>query len=167
MRKMENYFTLLGLPVSFDLDVVLLERQYFTLQREYHPDRFVHRPQQERLQNMQKATTINEAYHILKDQLKRAEYLLKLEGIKESKPDEALLAEAMRQREALMEAESPAQIEKLERRAHEQRKHYIENIGKAFSNKRFTEASQLTIQLKYAEKLKDEIRLKKQNIGHD
>lgn len=76
-----DYFTLFGLPVHYIVDGSLLTLRYQELQRQYHPDRFAASPEGEKLQALQQAATINEAYRTLKHPLKRAEYLLSLHGI--------------------------------------------------------------------------------------
>jgi len=153
-----NYFELLELPQSFDVDLNELEKKYFELQRKFHPDR--------EGADMQMATTVNDAYKVLKDPLKRSEYLLSLDGVivnDESgavKPDKELLMEAMEQRETLSEAEGKAEIESLKKEAQENRKKYIDELGIMFMNGDIDGAAKLTIRLKYLEKFLQEIKIK-------
>lgn len=76
-----DYFSLFGLPLSFEIDSGQLTTRFQELQRQFHPDRFASRPEKERLQAVQQAATINQAYQALKKPLPRAEYLLSLNGI--------------------------------------------------------------------------------------
>ena len=69
------------MPVQFDLDLALLDQHYRTLQAEVHPDRFAAASAGERLQSMQWATLVNEAYQALKHPSARARYLLQLQGV--------------------------------------------------------------------------------------
>lgn len=78
---MQNYFALFQLPQQFALDMTLLDTQYRKLQAEVHPDKFVNASPAERLQSMQMATQVNEAYQVLKQPTSRARYLLQLQGI--------------------------------------------------------------------------------------
>ncbi|HHB92058.1 MAG TPA: Fe-S protein assembly co-chaperone HscB [Thioploca sp.] len=78
---MENYFTIFGLPQSFDVDIHKLSAYYRDLQRVVHPDKFINAPERERRLAMQKAVQINEAFQTLKDPLKCGLYLLQLHGI--------------------------------------------------------------------------------------
>lgn len=102
---MTNYFGLLSLPESFEINLQQLEQSYFTAQRQYHPDRFVGKPDGERLAAMQRSADINQAYKTLKDPLTRAQHLLKRQGILVGtdrdtvKPAPELLAEVMEWRE--------------------------------------------------------------------
>lgn len=77
---MTDYFTLLGVPRQLNLPLPDLQARFYDLSRELHPDRFVRKPEAERQQALQTSSQLNDAYRTLKDPLKRAEYLLKLEG---------------------------------------------------------------------------------------
>ena len=100
-----NYFELLNIPQAFALDLATLEKSYFALQREYHPDRFVGKPDEARLNAMLASVDINRAYRVLKEPLSRAQHLLSLQGVvvgtaaDNVKPSNALLMEVMELRE--------------------------------------------------------------------
>jgi molecular chaperone HscB len=81
MNLSENHFQIFGVPARFELDLAALEERYRELQREVHPDRFAAASQAEQRVSMQLATRVNEAYLTLKSPLKRAEYLLQLNGV--------------------------------------------------------------------------------------
>lgn len=115
---MPDHFEVLGLPRKFHLDAADLESRYLSLQKETHPDRFAKALPRERMEAVVRNTELNDAYKVLKSELKRAEYLLKLEGVDigEEKPqsttgatkqlvvDPKLLIEVMTLREALSDA---------------------------------------------------------------
>lgn len=101
-----DYFTLFGLPIRYDVDGSLLLSRYQELQRQFHPDRFAAHPERERLQAIQQAATVNDAYQSLKHPLKRAEYMLSLHGFDLSNEqhtmrDTAFLMEQLELREQL------------------------------------------------------------------
>ncbi len=75
-----NFFGLFMLLERYRLDRGGLDERYRELQRAVHPDRFASASDQERRISMQRAANVNEAYHTLKDPLKRARYLLELRG---------------------------------------------------------------------------------------
>ena len=110
-----NHFELFSLPVSFDVDIDSLSARYQDLQRSIHPDNFTSATDREKRLSMQQASIANEAYQSLKDPLKRAQYLLSLNGIdvkSESNTvmDIAFLMQQMELREALddtMDATDP------------------------------------------------------------
>lgn len=80
-RLNADFFTLLGLPRSFPLDMTELDARFRELQREVHPDRFAAADDASRRASMMLATQINAAYQTLRSPLKRATYLLELAGI--------------------------------------------------------------------------------------
>ncbi|MCX9108728.1 MULTISPECIES: co-chaperone HscB [Providencia] len=75
-----DYFTLFGLTPIYAIDSEQLTLRFQDLQRQYHPDRFATCSEQEKMQALQKAATINAAYQALRHPLKRAEYMLSLHG---------------------------------------------------------------------------------------
>lgn len=103
-----NPFALLGIPERFELDRSHLDKAYFQLQARLHPDRFVGKPEAERLSALQKSMAVNEAYQQLKDPQSRAEQLLRLKGVVVNtekqdtvKPNASLLMEMMELGESL------------------------------------------------------------------
>lgn len=101
-------FDTLGLAPSFDLDLAELDQRYRDLQKTLHPDRHVQAQASDRRANLSHAVTVNEAYRTLKDDLKRAEALVRrfggTEGEKQGAQDPELLMEVMELRESLAES---------------------------------------------------------------
>ena len=52
-----DHFARLGLPPSLELDSPSLDKAYFALQRQWHPDRFVGKPAEERARASSEAAT--------------------------------------------------------------------------------------------------------------
>ena len=103
-----THFELFGLPQSFSIDRQQLNSRFRELQRTAHPDRFASASDLERRISAQQATSINEAYQVLKDPLRRGRYLLELAGIDHDDEhrttrDTVFLMEQMELREALGE----------------------------------------------------------------
>lgn len=63
------------------LDVRALDQAFREVSRRVHPDRFPQASPVERRLAVEHTTRVNEAYRTLKDPLRRAEYLMKLEGV--------------------------------------------------------------------------------------
>lgn len=76
-----NFFDLLGLKQEFDIDKQKLEQNYIKLQELLHPDKFTNKSSGERNMSLIYTTYLNNAYDALKDDQKRAQYLLSLHGI--------------------------------------------------------------------------------------
>jgi molecular chaperone HscB len=83
-----DYFSFLGLPRRLTLDLADLERRFRELSREYHPDYFYNAPPKERLAALERSSHLNDAYRTLRSPASRIEYLLRLEGLPLTKPDE-------------------------------------------------------------------------------
>jgi len=75
-----NHFERLGLPRRFSLDDAELERHYLARSRELHPDFFQLGGDLERRASLELSAALNDAYAVLRDPFRRAEYLLQLEG---------------------------------------------------------------------------------------
>lgn len=106
-----NYFDLFGLERAFSIDKRLLVSRFQELQKQLHPDKFASRSDAERRWSMQAASLVNEGYQTLGNDLKRAGYLLSLEGISVDEETDTQMApeflmEQMEYREALESAES-------------------------------------------------------------
>jgi molecular chaperone HscB len=76
-----DYFAFFGLPRKLDLDVAILEKDFYELSRKLHPDLNAQAGSQEQEWSLQQSSLLNDAHRTLKDPIKRTEYLLKLEGV--------------------------------------------------------------------------------------
>ena len=64
--------------MQFNIDLDRLQKSYRIIQAEIHPDKFVSGSQIEKNQSLIKSTEVNDAYQILKNPIKRARYLIKI-----------------------------------------------------------------------------------------
>ena len=110
-----DHFARLGLARGFAVDPAELEKRYFSCNADCTRNRFANRSAAERALSMQQATTINEAWGVLGDPLRRAEYLLSLLGVtvnaeerQTARPIRKCSPRRWRTREAAMEAEDGA-----------------------------------------------------------
>jgi molecular chaperone HscB len=112
-------FATLGMPREYALDSEELERKYRDLQRALHPDRHVNATPAERRVALNRAVEVNEAYRVLKDDVRRAESLLSLFGhaAKETAADPELLMEVMELRESLSEAKQERNLPRVQKLA--------------------------------------------------
>lgn len=77
----DNYFDLLSIAHSFDIDKNQLYTNYIALQQLLHPDKYANKTKAEKLLAIEYTSKLNKAYQTLNDDKSRAEYLLSLEGI--------------------------------------------------------------------------------------
>ena len=76
----QDYYALLGLPRKLQLSGDELQRRFYDLSRQLHPDRFMRKPERERQYSLDASSILNDAYRALKDPVKRAQYVLSQEG---------------------------------------------------------------------------------------
>ena len=75
-----SHFERLGLPGRFSLDEAALEAAYLARSRELHPDLFGDASGLEQQASLGMSSRLNEAYQVLRDPWRQADYLLTLEG---------------------------------------------------------------------------------------
>lgn len=106
-----DYFEVFGLPRKLRIDGAALQRRFYELAREHHPD-FHQSATPEQLARAEEASAlVNAAYRALRDPIARAEYLVRLEEGRDTKEGAAvkpkappeLLAEMFEIQEALSE----------------------------------------------------------------
>jgi molecular chaperone HscB len=78
--RVTDYYAVLGIPRGLNLSVEDLQVRFYALSRELHPDRFMLKSEAERQRALDMSSALNDAYRTLKDPIKRAQYLLGLEG---------------------------------------------------------------------------------------
>jgi molecular chaperone HscB len=76
-----DYFSFFGLSRKLNIDTASLEKNFYTLSRKLHPDRYTIGDLKERNWSLEKTSQLNDAYRTLRDPIARTEYLLKLEGV--------------------------------------------------------------------------------------
>lgn len=80
-----NYFEILKLPIAYNIGVDLMTRNYFSLQRSS--------------ENSVDSGLLNEAYNVLKNDVRRAEYFLNLKNISTEKMSAELSVKMFEMRE--------------------------------------------------------------------
>ena len=164
-----RYFELFSIPVSFTVDLTLINERYLELQRAAHPDRHSGGSERDKLVAVQKTAEINDALQTLKHPVKRAEYMLAelgvdLRGEQQTLQDPEFLMQQMELREELEELQSAsdpdAAIAEFEK--------HIAALDKQYSNELATllasddsaqwhEAADDVRKLKFVYKLRDEL----------
>ena len=129
-----NDFELFELPQQFALDRAQLDELWKVLQREAHPDRFAAEGAAAQRVAMQWSVRINEAYHRLKDPLKRAAYLCELRGVpvqaeSNTAMPSAFLMQQMEWREALEDTGDVSALEDLADEVAAERKRVQQSLG--------------------------------------
>jgi molecular chaperone HscB len=76
----KNYFRFFGLDSKLVVDLPDLQKRFYDLSRQWHPDKFSRKSPDEQAQALEATSILNDGYRTLRDPVKRAEYLLTEEG---------------------------------------------------------------------------------------
>lgn len=165
----KNFFELLDLPVSFDVNTADLATRYRELQRRFHPDRYASAPEPDRRISLQLTAQVNAAFQTLKDPVARARYMLGLLGVDtgeetDTTMDAGFLMEQMELRDSLAEArqltDRRPQLDLLRQRVGTQYEMKLALLSSCFSNSSETslrEARNLVREMQFLQKLAHEI----------
>jgi len=75
-----DYFAVFGLDRKLTIDEASLQRKFYELSRQFHPDRFATASPFQQQYALDFTALLNDGYRVLRDPVKCAEYLLKQEG---------------------------------------------------------------------------------------
>lgn len=75
-----EYFRVMGLEPTLQLDAVELQQIFYKRSRELHPDRFARATAEVQKQALDESSLLNDAYRTLREPVGRAEYFLKNHG---------------------------------------------------------------------------------------
>lgn len=75
-----DFYEFFGLDRKLRVDADALQRRFYELSREWHPDRFGRKSAEEQTQALEATAILNDGYRTLRDPVKRAEYVLTEEG---------------------------------------------------------------------------------------
>lgn len=131
--KGENYFKVMGVSESYDLDEQELAKKYKELQKYLHPDKFGNRVKEEQEISEKYSSLVNEAYKTLLEPLARGIYMLRLRGKdipENTEVDQEFLMQIMEKNEEVENAETEEEIMALNK----ENKSKIKNLQKQVSN---------------------------------
>ena len=111
---MSDYFTVFGLPRKLGVDGEALQRRFYELSRQHHPDFHQGADPERQVEALGQSALVNRAYRALREPLARVEYLIALEEGREvregatdkPKAPRELLEEMLEVQEALEEAKA-------------------------------------------------------------
>lgn len=75
-----DYFRFFGFPKQLNLDAAELQKRFYALSRQLHPDHYTRAQDRERSFSLEGTAILNDGYRILRDPVQRAEYVLKENG---------------------------------------------------------------------------------------
>jgi molecular chaperone HscB len=168
----KNYFEIFSLQENFDLDLEKLTEVYKNLQSQSHPDKFSDADDATRLHALQVSSVINDAFDTLKSPLKRAAYLLTLNGINPEENNqnhlsEFLLLQQMDWRDQLDNATEEEDLNTIERLKHEvmdEHQNCINEFHDHVNAYNFIDAKPVYNKLQFIEKMLSEINRSEEKI---
>ncbi len=75
-----GFYRFFGIEERLSLDLADLQKRFYDLSRKLHPDRYGRKPPAEQKYSVEATSILNDGYRILRDPVKRAEYVLKQHG---------------------------------------------------------------------------------------
>lgn len=152
-----------GLAPACALEADALEGAYRRIQSQIHPDRFAQAGDAERRASLQWSARVNEAYRILKSPVRRAQYLLEMNGVdvqfetNTQMPTDFLLRQ-LELREALEAAQQPAALDALQAQVRGEKHRLETSIARLVDESRdYAAAAGEVRKLMFLEKLGEEI----------
>lgn len=163
-----DHFERLGLPRRFAVDREALERAYLERAQRVHPDRFAGGSSGQQRAAMEASAALNEAYRVLRDAVRRAEYLCKLAGIDVDSNDpragapamgQAFLIEMIERREAVDEAKAQgaAALDALRGNVEDELELALDEAVQALAAEDAQAAARALVKRRYLQRLLDEI----------
>ncbi len=76
----KNFYDFFGIEKKLVLNNEDLQKRFYDLSRQWHPDRFSRKGQDQQAQALEATSILNDGYRTLRDPVRRAEYLLTEEG---------------------------------------------------------------------------------------
>lgn len=163
-----SHFERLGLQPRVDIDREQLEANYLERSQVVHPDRYVQSGPAEQRRAMEHAAALNEAYAVLRDRTRRAEYLVKLGGIDldssdvehgAPKPSQAFLIDMIERREGVERArlEGAEAIEDLRDEVEDERAAKIRSAEAALERGELPAAAEALVAARYLARLIEEL----------
>lgn len=140
---------------QWQIDLSKLRKEYRSLQAEVHPDKL----KQQDVQDSQKSSLLNKAYHTLKDPLTRSQHMLQLlkdvdltvdsvaRQVTQTDPD--LLMDVMEVHEQLMEATQRDEVKKIEKENKARIEQIETDLSSCYDRNDLDKAINLTARLKY------------------
>ncbi|EAR88044.1 Fe-S protein assembly co-chaperone HscB (macronuclear) [Tetrahymena thermophila SB210] len=169
-----NYFKLFEMNLSYEIDHQELTLRYKDLQKSFHPDKFygLRNPKIIKFSETY-STYINEAYSTLRDDLKRAEYLIDLltHGQKadlENKIDENknFLHEIMMERMEIEECETEEQLQEIQERLLCQQKEINSKIDNCLKQQDYQKATEYLVRMRYNQSSQQSIKSRCEQMIH-
>ncbi|XP_038156380.1 iron-sulfur cluster co-chaperone protein HscB [Cyprinodon tularosa] len=160
-----SFFKIMDCDYTFTLDTQKLQTRYLQLQRTLHPDNFSQRSEKEQEYSESQSALVSKAYKTLLKPLTRGLYMLELEGMHlkegtDSVAESHFLMELMEINEALDDAQSPEEVNKIGQDTKGKLADLTEQIDAALHKGELHTAKDLLTQMKYYANIEEKVKEK-------
>ncbi|XP_041643091.1 iron-sulfur cluster co-chaperone protein HscB [Cheilinus undulatus] len=158
-----SYFKIMDCDHTFTLDTQKLQKKYLQLQRSLHPDNFSQKSLKEQEYSESQSALVNKAYKTLLKPLSRGLYMLELQGLQieegtDPGAESEFLMELMEINEALDEARSPEEANKIGQDMKGKLAELTEEIDAALFKGELQAAKALLAQMKYYANIEEKVK---------
>ncbi|KAK4877873.1 hypothetical protein RN001_010379 [Aquatica leii] len=146
-----NYFAVLNVEQTFDIDPKSLTNKYRQLQAVLHPDKYSNKSQAERDISLTYSSLVNNAYNTLQVPLKRAIHLLKLYGVNidQEVTHPEFLTLIMELNEEVEAAKTPEDLKNLDRKNKTEMEKINSTLSSCFKQQKLRQVKDEIIKMKY------------------
>ena len=157
-----EFFDIYEIEPSFSISENELKKRYLVLQKKFHPDRFAHSSIEEQKTALINSSLINDAYQVLKDDIRRAKYLLECNGVEiTNHTNPAFLMKQMEYEEKIEDhSNDKNQLLNIQKELQEELEQYKDNLTVDFDKKNFDRATNQINEFIFIDKLHLKIKEK-------
>ncbi|MDA0670098.1 MAG: Fe-S protein assembly co-chaperone HscB [Proteobacteria bacterium] len=161
-----KFFEIFEIKPTFKICQNNLKKKFLELQKKYHPDNYASASGHEKTLALLNSSMINDAFEILKDDLKRAEYLLKCNKIEQNnQTNPEFLIKQMEYEDYLEEnSHHLNKIEMLHKEIAQTLECEIEKLTILFNQKNLVAASNKMNELIFLSKFKTKLKQRMHQI---
>lgn len=157
-----EFFDIYEIEPSFSISENELKKKYLVLQKKFHPDRFAHSSIEEQKTALINSSLINDAYQVLKDDIRRAKYLLECNGVEiTNHTNPAFLMKQIEYEEKIEDhSNDKNQLLSIQKELQEELGQYKDNLTVDFDKKNFDRATNQINEFIFIDKLHLKIKEK-------
>jgi molecular chaperone HscB len=108
-----NHFEVFGLDRKLAIDAAALQRRFYELSRQHHPDFHQGSSEEEQARVLETSARVNAAYRALRDPIARVEYLVRLEEGRETEPVDGHGTSRSKERDVVKPKAPPELLEEM------------------------------------------------------
>ena len=161
-HRLMEFFDIYEIEPSFSISESELKNKYLVLQKKFHPDRFAHSNIEQQKAALINSSLINDAYQVLKDDIKRAKYLLECNEIEiTNHTNPEFLIKQMEYEEKIEDhSNDKNQLLSIQKELQEELDQYKDNLTVDFDKKNFDRATNQINEFIFIDKLHLKIKEK-------